>query len=257
MAGKRASRAALLGAAAGAEELLYELVSKADIFCTNFTQSAIAKLKIDFETLKKYNPKLIYGLATGYGLAGPESKRRAFDSVAQARSGIMYALGGEPDTPPAQIDIILMVEQVAVHDQIVDKAVKVDRLVERPVEKVVDKPVTLERVIERLVVDTVDKVVDKPAQVSRLVERPVVNCEFGVLVDVELPGCGVTALRPRWAPVPPDDELYTRPGGSSTRAQWPADYASFQPQVGRANSPKFQTETPCFTALSQMKPVGA
>jgi crotonobetainyl-CoA:carnitine CoA-transferase CaiB-like acyl-CoA transferase len=84
-------------------QLLYELVSKADIFCTNFTQSAIAKLKIDFETLKKYNQKLIYGLATGYGLAGPESSRRAFDSVAQARSGIMYALGGEPDTPPAQI----------------------------------------------------------------------------------------------------------------------------------------------------------
>lgn len=84
-------------------QLLYELVSKADVFCTNFTQSAIAKLSIDFETLKRYNPKLIYGLATGYGLKGPESNRRAFDSVAQARSGIMYALGGEPDAPPAQI----------------------------------------------------------------------------------------------------------------------------------------------------------
>ena len=85
------------------KQLLYELVSKADVFCTNFTLAAIEKLQIGFETLKKYNPKLIYGLATGYGLAGPESKRRAFDSVAQARSGIMYALGGEPDTPPAQI----------------------------------------------------------------------------------------------------------------------------------------------------------
>jgi len=84
-------------------QLLYELVSKADVFCTNFTQSAIQKLEIDFETLKKYNPKLVYGMATGYGLKGPESSRRAFDSVAQARSGIMYALGGEPDTPPAQI----------------------------------------------------------------------------------------------------------------------------------------------------------
>jgi crotonobetainyl-CoA:carnitine CoA-transferase CaiB-like acyl-CoA transferase len=85
------------------KELLYDLVSKSDIFCTNYTQSAIEKLGIDFETLKKHNPKLIYGMATGYGLVGPESTRRAFDSVAQARSGIMYALGGEPDTPPAQI----------------------------------------------------------------------------------------------------------------------------------------------------------
>ena len=85
------------------KQLLYELVSRADVFCTNFTQSAIRKLQIDFETLKKYNPALVYGLATGYGLKGPECSRRAFDSVAQARSGIMYALGGEPDAPPAQI----------------------------------------------------------------------------------------------------------------------------------------------------------
>jgi len=85
------------------KKLLYELVTKSDIFCTNYTQAAIAKLKIDYETLKKYNPKLIYGIATGYGLRGPETNKRAFDSVAQARSAIMYALGGEPDTPPAQI----------------------------------------------------------------------------------------------------------------------------------------------------------
>jgi len=85
------------------KQLLYELISKSDIFCTNFTQAAIAKLEIGFDTLRKYNPRLIYGLATGYGLVGPESSRRAFDSVAQARSGIMYALGGEPDSPPAQV----------------------------------------------------------------------------------------------------------------------------------------------------------
>lgn len=84
-------------------ELLYQLVAKADIFCTNYTLSAIKKLKIDFDTMQQHNPKLIYGLATGYGLHGPESSKRAFDSVAQARSSIMYALGGEPDSPPEQI----------------------------------------------------------------------------------------------------------------------------------------------------------
>lgn len=84
-------------------ELLYQLVAKADIFCTNYTLSAIKKLKIDFDTMKQHNPTLIYGLATGYGLHGPECNKRAFDSVAQARSSIMYALGGEPDSPPEQI----------------------------------------------------------------------------------------------------------------------------------------------------------
>jgi crotonobetainyl-CoA:carnitine CoA-transferase CaiB-like acyl-CoA transferase len=84
-------------------QVLYELIAKSDVFTTNFTQSAIKKLKIDYETLKKYNPGLVYGVATGYGLKGPESNKRAFDSVAQARSTIMYALGGEPGSPPAQI----------------------------------------------------------------------------------------------------------------------------------------------------------
>jgi len=83
--------------------VLYKLVAKSDVFLTNFTQAAIKKLAIDYETLKDFNPGLVYGIATGYGLKGPERDKRAFDSVAQARSTIMYALGGEPGSPPAQI----------------------------------------------------------------------------------------------------------------------------------------------------------
>ena len=84
------------------KKLLYELVKGADVFCTNYSQSAIDKLKIDYETLTKYNSRLVYGIATGYGLLGPDNKKRAFDTIAQARSGIMYA-SGEPDSPPGQI----------------------------------------------------------------------------------------------------------------------------------------------------------
>jgi crotonobetainyl-CoA:carnitine CoA-transferase CaiB-like acyl-CoA transferase len=83
-------------------ELLYKLVEHCDVFCTNYSLSAIDKLKIDYETLAKHNPKLVYGIATGYGLLGPESRKRAFDTVAQARSGIMYAVG-EPGSPPSQV----------------------------------------------------------------------------------------------------------------------------------------------------------
>jgi crotonobetainyl-CoA:carnitine CoA-transferase CaiB-like acyl-CoA transferase len=84
------------------KELLYKLIESCDVFCTNYSLSAIEKLSIDYETLAKHNPKLIYGIATGYGLLGPESRKRAFDTVAQARSGIMYAVG-EPDSPPSQV----------------------------------------------------------------------------------------------------------------------------------------------------------
>lgn len=85
------------------KEILYKLLEKSDVFCTNFSLAAIEKLKLDFDTLKKYNPKLVYAMATGYGSTGPDRNKRAFDSIAQARSGVMYAVGGEPDSPPAQI----------------------------------------------------------------------------------------------------------------------------------------------------------
>jgi crotonobetainyl-CoA:carnitine CoA-transferase CaiB-like acyl-CoA transferase len=84
------------------KEILYRLVAKSDVFCTNYSLDAIETLKIDYETLKKHNPKIVYGLATGYGSLGPDARKRAFDAIAQARSGIMCTVG-EPDGPPLQI----------------------------------------------------------------------------------------------------------------------------------------------------------
>ena len=84
------------------QRLLYDLVKESDVFCTNYSLSAIEKLHIEYAALAEHNPMLVYAMATGYGLAGPESRKRAYDTVAQARSGIMYAVG-EPDSPPAQI----------------------------------------------------------------------------------------------------------------------------------------------------------
>ncbi len=88
------------------KELLYRLVAASDVFCTNYSLPAIKNLNFEYETLKKHNPKLIYGLATGYGTLGPDSEKRAFDTIAQARSGIMCAVG-EPDSPPLQIAGVL------------------------------------------------------------------------------------------------------------------------------------------------------
>ncbi|HSW58689.1 MAG TPA: CoA transferase [Dehalococcoidales bacterium] len=88
------------------KELLFKLVARSDVFCTNFSLPAIKSLGLDYENLAKYNPKLIYGLATGYGSLGPDSEKRAFDAIAQARSGIMTAVG-EPDSPPLQIAGVL------------------------------------------------------------------------------------------------------------------------------------------------------
>jgi crotonobetainyl-CoA:carnitine CoA-transferase CaiB-like acyl-CoA transferase len=85
------------------KKILYELVKVSDVFSTNYSRDVTARLKIDYESLIQHNPKLVYAIATGYGSRGPESMKRAFDPIAQARSGIMYTVG-EPDSPPSQIN---------------------------------------------------------------------------------------------------------------------------------------------------------
>jgi crotonobetainyl-CoA:carnitine CoA-transferase CaiB-like acyl-CoA transferase len=57
---------------------------------------------MDYETLSKYNPKLIYAINSGYGLEGPVNNERAFDTIGQARSGLMWSVGDRDQNEPYQ-----------------------------------------------------------------------------------------------------------------------------------------------------------
>ncbi len=85
-------------------EILYKLVAKADVFFTNFQYSVLEKLKIDYDTLSALNPKLIYGVVSGYGKEGPDVEKPGYDITAfWSRSGILNKLippGGSPWMPP-------------------------------------------------------------------------------------------------------------------------------------------------------------
>ena len=83
-------------------EIIHRLVGKSDIFYTNYRKSVAKRQRMDYETLSKYNPMLIYGRASGLGPEGPENEKRAFDPVGLARSGLMSA-AGERESPPGQI----------------------------------------------------------------------------------------------------------------------------------------------------------
>jgi crotonobetainyl-CoA:carnitine CoA-transferase CaiB-like acyl-CoA transferase len=85
-----------------AKEIVYKLVEKSDVFVQNFRKGVAAKLGLDYQTLSKYNPKLIYASASGYGPEGPDSGEPSFDYMGLARSGIMNAVG-EPDMDPLSI----------------------------------------------------------------------------------------------------------------------------------------------------------
>jgi len=84
------------------KEIIYRLVKDSDVFVHNYRQGVPERLKMDYETLCQFNPKLIYAAASGYGPKGPEAGEPAFDYLGQARSGIMRAVG-ESDTPPMAI----------------------------------------------------------------------------------------------------------------------------------------------------------
>jgi crotonobetainyl-CoA:carnitine CoA-transferase CaiB-like acyl-CoA transferase len=83
-------------------ELLYRLVEQADVFYTNYTTSVQDKLAVDYETLRKLNPRLVYAVSSTYGPEGPWAERRGFDQTAQARSGLMYAMGERDFPEPVQ-----------------------------------------------------------------------------------------------------------------------------------------------------------
>ncbi len=76
------------------------LVRDADVFLTNVRPQKLAALGMDAATLRGSNPRLVFASLSGYGTAGPERDRAAFDYAAfWSRAGIMASLG-EPEGPP-------------------------------------------------------------------------------------------------------------------------------------------------------------
>ena len=80
-------------------EIFYELIKKADVVISNFSAGVTKKLKIDFDTLKKFNPKIITCAVSGFGETGPNFQRPAFDQIAQALGGGMSITGLSAQDP--------------------------------------------------------------------------------------------------------------------------------------------------------------
>jgi len=83
------------------QELVHKLVEKSDVFIHNHKLDYPKRLNLDYETLQKINPKLIYVNSSGWGPQGPETLDRSFDYTGQAKTGFMFA-GVEPGYPPMQ-----------------------------------------------------------------------------------------------------------------------------------------------------------
>ena len=82
-------------------EVLYALVKTADVLVENARPGVAGRLKMDYETLRAINPKLVYASISGFGQTGPWAQRPGFDLIAQAMSGALSATG-HPGSDPVK-----------------------------------------------------------------------------------------------------------------------------------------------------------
>lgn len=82
--------------------IFMELLKESDIIVENFRPGTMKKLGLDYETLAKENPALIYAACSGFGQTGPISQQGAYDMIIQGMGGII-SITGEQDRPPVRV----------------------------------------------------------------------------------------------------------------------------------------------------------
>src|SRR6266571_6595768 len=86
--------------------VLLRLIKDADVVVENFRPDVKHRLGIDYETLAKVNPRVVYGSISGFGQTGPYRERPGLDQIAQGLSGFM-SVTGLKDTGPVRAGIAI------------------------------------------------------------------------------------------------------------------------------------------------------
>lgn len=86
------------------QDVMKRLVEGADVFVQNLRPGVAERLGVDYPTLSRVNPRLIYAAANGYGSKGPDRAKPSFDIIAQGRGGIL-SVSGEPDESPPLVQV--------------------------------------------------------------------------------------------------------------------------------------------------------
>ena len=80
-------------------EIAQRLIDEADIVVENFSTGVMKRLGLDYDTVAKTNPELIYCSISAYGRQGPYARRSGFDPIVQAESGFI-SMNGDPAQQP-------------------------------------------------------------------------------------------------------------------------------------------------------------
>ncbi|MFG1183473.1 CaiB/BaiF CoA transferase family protein [Xanthobacter aminoxidans] len=86
------------------QKIIRDLARQSDVLIENFKVGGLKKYGLDYESLKKENPRLVYCSVTGFGQDGPYAPRAGYDFLVQGMGGIMD-LTGAPDGEPQKVGV--------------------------------------------------------------------------------------------------------------------------------------------------------
>ena len=86
--------------------ILYRMVERADVLVENFRPDVKTRLRFDYETLRRKNPRLVYASISAFGQDGPYKDKPGVDQVIQGMSGLM-SVTGEPGRGPMRVGIAI------------------------------------------------------------------------------------------------------------------------------------------------------
>lgn len=86
------------------QELIRRIAAVSDVLVENFKLGGLKKYGLDYDSLRKINPRLIYCSITGFGQQGPYAARAGYDFMIQGMSGLM-SITGEPQGDPMKVGV--------------------------------------------------------------------------------------------------------------------------------------------------------
>ena len=86
--------------------VLEQLIAKADVLVENFRPGTLERMQLDYATLSKKYPRLIYCSVSGFGHTGPRKSEAGYDAVLQAEGGLM-SITGLPGSPTVRVGVAI------------------------------------------------------------------------------------------------------------------------------------------------------
>ena len=84
--------------------IFMKLAEQADVIVENYRSDVKHRLKVDYDTVTKVNPRIVYGSIAGFGQSGPDAARPGVDQIAQGMGGLM-SITGLPGQGPVRVGI--------------------------------------------------------------------------------------------------------------------------------------------------------